>query len=213
MLKARKNFLRFIFHAMRDKFRKRRFEKFLSVLSVTKNNTILDVGGSPYFWEGSGLEDKVTILNNRLPNDQPKPYRWVKGDACNMDMFDDRSFCLVFSNSVIEHVGDFSRQQKMAGEIRRVGKKYWVQTPYRHFPIEPHFIFPFYQYLPHPLRIAIARTWPFSYAKILGLDPIFTCEHIWLLNYRQMCFLFPDGRILREKFLGYTKSLVAVKIT
>ena len=208
---VKKNFLKFFFHSIRDKFRKKRFEKFLSVLSVTRNNTLLDVGGSPYFWEGSGLEDRVTILNIRLPKNQPKPYRWIQGDACNMDMFDDGSFYIVFSNSVIEHVGDFKRQQQMASEIRRVGKKYWVQTPYRHFPIEPHFIFPFYQYLPRRLRIAIAKIWPFSYAKILGVDPISTSERTRLLNYREMCSLFPDAQILREKFLSFTKSLVAVK--
>jgi hypothetical protein len=127
-----------------------------------------------------------------------------------MNMLNDKSFDIVFSNSVIEHVGPFEKQQLMANEIRRVGQSYWVQTPNKHFPLEPHFLFPFYQYLPHGARRVIAQRWPFSYPKLLDLDPIFEAEHIWLLAYFDMVSLFPDGKILREKVMGLTKSLIAV---
>lgn len=193
------------------KYRKKRFEFFLSTLRVKVGLSILDVGGYPYFWEGSGLEKNVTILNINLPNKHPKPYRWIRGNACKMDMIEDGLYDIVFSNSVLEHVGNFKRQQLMANEIQRVGGKYWIQTPYKHFPIEPHFIFPFYQYLPHGIRRAIALHWPFSYAKFLGLDPIFEAEHVWLLNRFEMQSLFPDAQIFREKLLGLTKSLIAVR--
>ena len=42
-------------------------------------------------------------------------------------MFGEREFDVIFSNSVIEHVGQFADQQRMADEVRRVGEGYWVQ--------------------------------------------------------------------------------------
>ena len=128
-----------------------------------------------------------------------------------MPMFDNQSFDIVFSNSVIEHVGNFDRQRQMAKEIRRIGKRYWVQTPYKHFPIEPHFVFPFFQYLPYPLRIFAAQHWPFSFAKRQKRDPRSDVNSIWLLNNLQMVALFEDAAIHREKLLGITKSLIAYK--
>jgi 2-polyprenyl-3-methyl-5-hydroxy-6-metoxy-1,4-benzoquinol methylase len=59
-----------------------------------------------------------------------------------------RSFDIVFSNSVIEHVGDAESQQQFAHEIARVGRAYWVQTPNRRFPVEPHLLTPFLHFLP-----------------------------------------------------------------
>jgi len=170
----------------------------------------LDVGGSPYFWRESGLEGRVTILNVQLPAVQEGPFEWVQGDACSMSMFANRAFDVAFSNSVIEHVGPFQRQAAMAGEVRRVGKRCWVQTPYKHFPVEAHFVFPGFQYLPLRLREAVARVWPFSYAKMLGLDPVRDARNIWLLDRRQMKTLFPDADILVEWFVGLPKSLIAV---
>jgi len=192
-------------------FRVKRFQKFLHTLSVRKTEKILDVGGSIHFWKGSGLEHNVSILNISTPDVVHPPYTWIEGDACNMEMFDDKSFDIVFSNSVIEHVGDFNRQKQMADEIIRVGKKYWVQTPYKHFPIEPHFIFPFYQYLPQKVRIVVAQYWPLSFAKRQGRDATIDAKTIWLLNCEQMQSLFVGAELEKEKFLGITKSLLVFK--
>lgn len=187
-------------------YRHRRFDKFVSVLSVTVNDKILDVGGSQYFWLGTGLENNVTILNVGTPAEPSSLFTWVKGDACDMHMFDDKKFDVIFSNSVLEHVGDFVRQKMMAQEIERVGKRYWVQTPNKHFPIEPHFIFPFFQYLPSSVRRFVAKYWPFSFAKRQGRDPLIDERTIWLLNHAELQQLFPDATIVKEKFLGLTKS-------
>ncbi|MEM2045934.1 MAG: class I SAM-dependent methyltransferase, partial [Candidatus Bathyarchaeia archaeon] len=58
---------------------------------------------------------------------------WIIGDARCMP-FKDKSFDVVFSNSVIEHVGNYDDQKMCAEEIRRVGKCYFVQTPNFYFP-------------------------------------------------------------------------------
>lgn len=196
--------------SLKSSFRVKRFQKFIDILSISSTDEILDVGGSPEIWDGSGFEKNVTILNKNLPQDRSSAYNWVDGDACNMYKFANQSFDVVFSNSVIEHVGELNKQQEMASEIKRVGKKYWIQTPYKHFPIEIHFLFPFFQYLSKEIQLFLARKWPFSYAKNLNLDPEYEVEHIWLLDYKNISGLFPECDILKERFYGITKSLIAV---
>ncbi len=136
--------------------------------------------------------------------------------------FPDGYFDVVFCSSVIEHVTlpkkdvwrEYSgrrfreesrkRQIEFAAEIRRLGRQYFVQTPYRHFPIEPHSWLPFVAWLPRPALIPVLRL----------------SHHVWvtrtnpdwyLLNKREMAATFPEARLLEEKWLGLTKSLMAVK--
>jgi len=194
-----------------NNFRNKRFDLFIKLFNVKYGDKILDVGGYSYTWEGSGLEKNVTLLNLDKPR-IVSPFKYIIGDARDMTMFDDKYFDIIFSNSVIEHVGNYEEQKKMSQEIRRVAKKYWVQTPYKHFPIEIHFLFPYFQYLPLSLKLIIAKTWPFSFSKKLGLDPKTTVENIWLLNIREFKSLFYDAEIEKEKFLGLYKSLIAIKI-
>jgi hypothetical protein len=193
------------------RLRAKRLRRFLSLMDVQPGDRILDVGGLPGIWLGSGFEHRVTLLNLTIPDSASGPFTWAAGNGCAMPQFADKSFDIVFSNSVIEHVGDRSAQQAMADEVRRIGRRYWVQTPNRHFPIEVHFLFPFFQYMPPPMRRAIARIWPFSFAKLYHMDPVEEADHIWLLDRKSMSELFPDSMILRERFAGMVKSLVAYK--
>lgn len=66
----------------------------------------------------------------------------MKGDATNLSQYSDKSFDIVFSNSVIEHLYTKENQISMAKEVNRVGKNYFIQTPNYWFPIEPHWVFP-----------------------------------------------------------------------
>jgi ubiquinone/menaquinone biosynthesis C-methylase UbiE len=78
--------------------------------------------------------------------------RFVRGDACAMP-FESNSYDYVFSNAVIEHVGRYDRQQMMADEIRRVARKgYFVATPNRWFPIDPHSYLLFFHLMPLGVR-------------------------------------------------------------
>lgn len=135
----------------------------------------------------------------------------------------DQWFDIVYSSSVIEHVtvkkkdifsftkeidfthASFERQKIFADELRRVGKRYFVQTPYKYFFIETHTWLPvFYIYLPRRLQIKIIKfnnSW-----WIKRAIPDFN-----LLTKRMMHQLFPEAEILSERFLGFTKSLIAIK--
>ena len=64
-------------------------------------------------------------------------------------------------------------QVKMANEIMRVGKKYFVQTPNKYFFIEPHYLLPFFNFCPDKIKYFILtktklsrlRKWDHDFAK------------------------------------------------
>jgi hypothetical protein len=172
---------------------------------------ILDVGGgADWDWgDWAGTPPELTLLNLDVKPSRNGHVCYVQGDAREMSDFRDKEFDLVFSNSVIEHVGTFADQQRMAAEVRRVARAYWVQTPYRHFPIEPHMLFPFFQYLPTSWRRVIGLHWPLSFQKLRNKDPLRDALGVRLLDHREMTHCFPDATIIRERFLGCTKSLIA----
>jgi hypothetical protein len=178
-------------------------------MSPSLDSRILDVGGSEETWRESDLRAKVVILNLESSSGTGGS-RYVQGDALRLP-FRDKSFGLVFSNSVVEHVGDYASQTRFADEVRRVGVRYWIQSPNRHFPVEPHFLFPAFQFLPLPLREFIGHIWPFSWPKRYGAthaDIDREIRSIRLVTGSEMQRLFPDGLLYEEKFLGLTKSLI-----
>lgn len=214
-----------LLHGLRDpnsryslarRMRSRRFDFFLGLLSgLPPPISILDVGGTQDFWESMGFVDpeacRITILNVQAPAPRHSNMETVEGDACQMNGFEDGRFDVVFSNSVIEHVGDTERQEAMAGEVRRVGKRYFVQTPNLYFPIEPHFMFPFFQFLPIPVRGWLLRNLSLSWGGRIH-DPGAACEaarSVRLLGLSRFRAMFPEAQIYRENVLGLSKSFVA----
>ena len=141
---------------------------------------------------------------------------YVHGDGCDIP-FADQSFDIVFSNSVIEHVGGQEAQIRFAREISRVGRGYWVQTPNRYFPIETHLLTPFVHLLPRSARAFIVRrftVWQWLHRPDAEHRRYYV-EHfisdIRLLSAQELQALFPDAVIIRERFLMFTKSLIAYR--
>jgi hypothetical protein len=116
------------------------------------------------------------------------------------------AFDIVYSNSLLEHVGRVN-QARVASEIRRVGKGYWVQVPCRSFPYEPHYCVPFFYALPLTWRRWLAKHWTaLAKGSSFYLGEVDT---IWPLRKRELLALFPDAQIWGERVLGLTKSIVA----
>jgi hypothetical protein len=134
------------------------------------------------------------------------------GDARAMPQFAAKSFDVVFSNSVIEHVGDYANQRRMADEIRRVGQRYFVQTPNKRFPIEPHFLVPWFQYLPTGTRSWLLSRFDVGWYRRMPDRAAARAEieSIQLLTRKRFSDLFPGATIRDEKFVGLTKSFVAI---
>lgn len=185
--------------------------------ALTPETTILDVGGFYGFWKDSGITSQVTILRlegaEKLPAGCPPNFSSVQGDGCNLRDHADKSFDIVFSNSVIEHVGDLDMQTRFANETSRVGKSYWVQTPAMEFPIEPHLVTPFYHYLPRRMQERLFRftVWGMLLPKPATVEDYQNHTRAYLLSRRKMTKLFPDAEILTERALGMPKSYSACR--
>jgi len=52
--------------------------------------------------------------------------------------FESKSFDWVYSNAVIEHVGDYKTKLKFVEEMVRVGKNVFFTTPNKYFPVDAH---------------------------------------------------------------------------
>jgi hypothetical protein len=126
--------------------------------------------------------------------------------------FNDGEFDIVFSNSVIEHLCTWEAQQRFAQEVRRVGRHYWVQTPAREFFIEPHFLTPCIHWLPRVVQLKLARrctVWGIIERPTQARAEQYVSE-LRLLKFEEVSELFPGSIILRERFLGFSKSYIAV---
>lgn len=191
------------------------FEKmFFSRFSELEKIEILDVGGTGYFWKDSTLLShpglRITLLNLYPVEASHPAIHAVQGDATDMREFEKGSFDLVFSNSVIEHLYTLELQQKMASEILRVGKSYFIQTPNVYFPIEAHYALPFAQYYPKALlHFILTQTKLSRLRKWSSAEASQYQEEIRLLNAQEMKALFPGASLLKEKVLGLTKSVTA----
>lgn len=199
-----------------SRMRANRFLFFDSLLSqLPEPVKILDVGGTVEYWQSfkDCLHRKVyvTLFNlEKIEVDLP----WVnsiQGDIRDMTNCENNKYDVVFSNSMIEHLGSFGDQNIAANNIRRVGRRYFIQTPDYYFPIEPHFVFPFFHYLPVSLRVCLLRHFDLGWIP-KETDPDKARQiisSIRLLKLNEIKALFPEATIYKEKILGLTKSLTA----
>jgi methyltransferase family protein len=193
-------------------FRSKRMRAFVEMFGVDDATSIVDVGGYDFNWTLAPAKPRVVLVNIEDEAWQRGRFRKVQGDGRNL-AFGDNSFHIAYSNSVIEHVGHWEDQVAFANEIRRVAPRYFVQTPYKWFFIEPHLIAPFVHFLPRRIKRRLVRrctiwglvTKPDQRAVDAFLD------YIRLLDKREMKTLFPEADIIEEKFFGLTKSLIAVR--
>ncbi len=198
------------------RFRRRRMRLLARLFDIQPDWLVLDVGGTPAIWDLCSVRPRLVILNQpRAREPVPPGVLYVDGDGASLP-FPDQSFDLVFSNSVIEHLGSPEAMARFAAEVRRTARRYFIQTPDAASPVEPHLYTPFLHWLPPSWQRALAPR--FSLWSLLSSaseeqrDFYFRhfLKEIRLLRERELRNLFPEARILRERFLGIPKSLVAV---
>ncbi len=190
--------------------RRRKLRLFLDELRPGPETTVLDVGADELaFGEGDGCTtlnffeehypwpERITALGLQDGTAFRERYphvRYVQGDACALP-FPDGAFDVVHSNAVIEHVGGRDRQRLLVSEALRVGRRAFITTPNRWFPVEVHTRLPLVHWLPdraaHRVYDAVGK----GFAKELEL-----------LSPRDLEALFP-GRV---RIVNLGLSLVAV---
>jgi hypothetical protein len=190
-------------------------DEFVRSFAPRAGMRILDVGGTDLVWRLVDQPAEVVLLNLDVPEQVgplPANMRYVQGDGTNLP-FADGEFDICFSNSTIEHVHTYERQRAFASELRRVGKGIWMQTPARSFPFEPHWLGFFIHWLPKRWQRRVARNftvWGWVNRPTQQQVDALVDEYR-LLDGRELRELFPDCEIRRERFLGLTKSFVAVR--
>ena len=199
------------------RFRARRMALFAKTVGLRADMRVLDVGGTIEIWRLAPVMPRVVLLNQAFwPHQTGGAEGVVLGDGTSLP-FADQSFDLVFSNSVIEHVGSRDTQASFAAEIARVGKQFWLQTPSRYFPVEQHMWTPLVHWLPRRWQAAILKR--FSVWSLVtnyeAAQREYYVNHyldsIRLLSASDLHSLFPGARVVRERFLGWTKSLIVWK--
>jgi hypothetical protein len=204
------------------RFRARRFARFMTLLDAVVAERgrarIVDLGGTAAYWTAveplwAGRPVEITLVNLA---EQPVPdarFVSVAGDCRDLSRWADLAFDIVHSNSVIEHVGRWADMRAFAREARRLAPRHFVQTPNFWFPLEPHFKTPFFHWLPEPVRIALVRRFALGAFPRAGTieDAQRFIEDSTLLDARRFAALFPGSAIERERVLGLTKSLIAIR--
>lgn len=193
-------------------FRTKRMRKFWLCFRVTSQTRVLDVGGTLFNWSLLPISPSLTICNISITKDE----RFVRVVADGRYLpFKDKTFDIVYSNSVIEHIARERDRSLFAAEFGRVGQSYYVQTPNKIFPIEPHLLTPFVHYLPKMIQKRLLKN--FTIWGLLTRPTWEECKkflkELKLLNENELQRLFPEAEIWHERFLGLSKSIIAVKIS
>jgi SAM-dependent methyltransferase len=181
---------------------------FFQFLGDSAKGRLLDLGG------GTGVDSEFVPLYQAfrevvVVNLTPPPPDLLtlpnviheQADGCCLP-YESKAFDWVFSNAVIEHVGSEEKQRQFANQIRRVAKHgYFVTTPNKRFPIEPHTMLPFYQFLSESWQRRVARFSPYYLRQ---------WEDIRMLTARQLGEFFPEAKVVSLGFPVVGTSLVAM---
>jgi predicted TPR repeat methyltransferase len=220
-----------LFKKYHEKWAIEKFNFFLSKLTPAKGETILDLGGGDGSYMdrfSSSLKDYKIVISDidegSLQRARAKGYYTTILDASSNKLpYKDKEIDIIFCNSVIEHItipkdqlwsarsyssgfakDAFEIQKKFASEIMLSAKKYYVQTPHRHFPIEAHSWFPVISYLNRKTQLTVLKQLNKFWVKKTQPD--------WnLLTEKDMKILFPDAEIIVKKKLGMKKEIIAIK--
>lgn len=194
--------------------RARRWVRFQQVFPNIAEMRVLDLGGTPMSWKSAPVRPgAVTTVNLlALSSDDPRVCA-VQGDACDLPVqIRGERFDLVYSNSLLEHVGGHVQRQRLTENVHALADRHWVQTPYRYFPVEPHWLFPGIQWLPYEARVLLSQKWNRGHIRTHNrADAEAQVNEIDLVGIAQMRLYFPRSVIWYERFAGLVKSLVAIR--
>jgi hypothetical protein len=193
------------------KSRARKHRLFLELLRPTPEMRILNVGATGTRF---GLSEQFESFYHEcfhivgggisLPEaqDYQASFPGVQAlvfDGCALP-FGDRSFDIVYSNAVLEHLPGRDYVERFAREVQRVGKGWFIATPNLWYPIEPHYHLPFVQFLPEAIQRKLVRQ--------IGKVPY---DNLKLLTRKEMKQLFARGEVAACRVTFYPETLIAYR--
>ena len=161
--------------------RKDMFRTLMEITGANSQTKVLDVGvtiddkwaESNFFEKMYPYPENITAVGVEDASFLEKKHRglkFIQADGLHLP-FADKSFDLVTSFAVIEHVGNRDNQNKYVEELYRVGKSCVITTPNRWFPVEIHTMMPLIHWLPPEIfRSLIRRIGKTFYAQENNLN-------------------------------------------
>ena len=214
-------------HRLRRYTREQRLRLFNDFMrGITGQVRLIDLGGTVAFWENWGLARQpqldVTLVNDHhidkthenesitLPN-----IRHRRADVLSLSAADLAEYDVIFSNSLIEHLPGLQCQQQLARAIVDSGRPYFLQTPNKRSPVDPHFPRPYVPFFAAYPRSVQARLLSWSALGSGSAAPSYEAALERLSNYypltaRGVRQLFPHARIVMERPLGVPMSIIAM---
>jgi len=210
-----------VFSKLSHVSRARKLELFNLIMQPSEQLSLLDIGAEAglgggenyqlvdsYPWKekitaGNISPEHVSALKEKYPEIES-----VVADACELP-WPDKHFDIVYSNAVIEHVGDFERQKRMAAEIMRVGKRWFVTTPNRWYPFEFHMRLPFVTWLPFEGYLWVGSIVFYNHVKgkyTAGRRR----DDLRLMTARELRKCFPDSRVIKQRVTFMSETLIVV---
>lgn len=210
-----------LFSKLSNISRQRKLELFNRIIMPTETTKVLDVGAEIAPSGGKGLQfidfypwkkgisaislspEHISSIKQHYPEIEA-----VVGDACELP-WPDKYFDVVYSNAVIEHLGTLEKQRKMAAEIMRVGKKWFVTTPNRWYPFEFHMRLPFVTWLPGDGYLWAGRIVRYSHVKrkyVFGRKR----TGLRLMTAKELRHCFPDSKIIKQRVTFVAETLIVV---
>ncbi len=138
-----------IAHTVSKRSRERKWAQFLVLMTPGPDDRVIDVGVNTieYSEADNYLERRYAYPKNITAVGVETDFREFKrrypevtavtSDGTRLP-FEDDSFDIACSNAVIEHVGGREKQLTFLRELYRVGKRGYMTTPNRLFPVEVH---------------------------------------------------------------------------
>lgn len=198
--------------------RRKMYQRFIDKAQILAHETLLDVGvtsdqtyeASNYLEAWYPIKSKITAvgLDNAAFLEQIYPgmtYRRANG----LDLpFADRSFDVVHSSAVLEHVGSHANQRRLVGELTRVARRFvFLTTPNRWFPVEFHSVLPLVHWLPKAVfRRLLHHTRYDFFSREENLNLVGSAE------LRRLCMGLDGWKVEVEgqRLLGWPSNLFAI---
>lgn len=213
-----------IFKRLSKLSRDKKNDLFFRIIEPNQETRILDIGaevaGCNYSEQLIDIypwKDKITAINISHHQIQAikKKYPQVKAEVADALAlpYPDKSFDVVYSNAVIEHVGGVEEQKKFASEVMRVAKRYFVTTPNRWYPFEFHLRLPLVTWLPGNTYLKAGSVVRFNHVQKKYMWFTGEVTGLELLSKRKIIQCFPDAIIVKSQITFMSETLIAVGLS